>query len=100
MSQNQTLDYGRPQRRRLALRPAVAIIAGICLAIGVAGFVMAGRNFTMPGPDDDLKPATMAEEDAQKQAWLDYSESLFAVGFVGLLLLPFSFRLKQAPTQP
>jgi hypothetical protein len=90
-------DCGRPPARRLTLRPVVAPVAFPFLAIGVAGFVIADRNFTFPAQDPDQMPEAMALDNASKQPWLDFSGPLLLVGGLGVLLIPFAFRLRGVP---
>ena len=88
------IDYGTTTRRRLGLRPAVAIIAIICISLGITGLVVAQRNFTFPAQDSDQMPPVLALDRDLKQPWLDFSGSLLLIGVAGLVLSPFAFRLK------
>ena len=88
------LVYGRLSARRLALRPIVAPVAILFLVVGAAGLAIAGRNFTFPAQDADQMPAAMALDNDLKQPWLDFSGPLLLVGVLGVLLIPFSFRLR------
>jgi hypothetical protein len=80
----------------VALRPTVATIAFLCLAIGVAGLLIADKNFTFLAQDSDKMPPAMALDYALKQPWLDFSGRLLLIGLIGIFLFPFSFRFTDA----
>jgi len=69
-------------------RPLQLAVGLLFVAIGITGVVIAARNFTFPAQDAESLPAAMAEENARRQPWLDFSfYYLMPLGPMGLIAL-------------
>jgi hypothetical protein len=81
--------------RIISFRPILLTFGLLFVAIGIAGVIIAARNFTFPAQAPDLMPPDMANEMDRRQPWLDFSfYYLTPFGLVGVIILPFSVRVK------